>query len=110
MPVAAKLVELLKFASPVRWNVLFVEPCSPGQVPVASVVQPTPVLGGKPWRRPLPAASTPLSRRFANVGSRPWSTYLCTMSCLRPSDANRIALSALPAVDAARAVDRAAEP
>ncbi len=26
----AKLVELLKFPSPVRWKVLFVEPCSPG--------------------------------------------------------------------------------
>ena len=37
MPVAAKLVELLKSPSPVRWKVLLVEPCSPGQVPVASV-------------------------------------------------------------------------
>src|SRR5512146_528189 len=27
-------VELLKFDSPVRWNVLLVEPCSPGYVPV----------------------------------------------------------------------------
>jgi hypothetical protein len=52
MPLAAKLVLLLKM-SPVRWNVLFVDPCSPGQVPVASVYQPTPVFGGKPCVRPF---------------------------------------------------------
>ena len=45
---AAKLVRLLKLDSPVRWKVLLVEPCSLGQVPVASVYQPTPVFGGKP--------------------------------------------------------------
>src|SRR5882672_2523351 len=34
--------------SPVRWKVLFVEPCSAGYVPVAIVYQPTPVFGGNP--------------------------------------------------------------
>src|SRR5512138_1372789 len=52
MPVAEKDVRLLK-ASPERKNVLLVEPCSPGHVPVASVYQPTPVLGGKACTRPL---------------------------------------------------------
>src|SRR5215475_747761 len=52
MPVVANDVELLNDASPVRWNVLFVEPCSPGHVPVANVYQPTPVLGGNAWTRP----------------------------------------------------------
>src|SRR5512135_2198733 len=49
---AEKEVRLLN-ASPLRKNVLLVEPCSPGQVPVASVNQPTPVLGGKACVRPL---------------------------------------------------------
>jgi hypothetical protein len=70
MPVVAKLVELLKFPSPVRWKVLFVEPCSPGQVPVESVYQPTPVLGGKPWIRPL-SPLMPLRIRSRMVGSEP---------------------------------------
>src|SRR2546422_784012 len=34
-------------------NVLLVLPCTPGQAPVAIVYQPCPVLGGKPWVRPL---------------------------------------------------------
>ncbi len=46
-PFVEKLVVLSKFV-PVRWNVLFVEPCSPGHVPVARVCQPTPVFGGNP--------------------------------------------------------------
>ena len=50
---APRLVRLKKLPSPVRWNVLFVDPCSPGQVPVASVYQPTPVFGGKACLRPL---------------------------------------------------------
>ena len=46
-------------AAPVRWNVLFVEPCSPGHVPDASVYHPTPVFGGNPCVSPL----TPLTPR-----------------------------------------------
>ena len=52
-PGAAKLVELLKLGSVSRWNVLFVEPCTPGHAPVARVAQPTPVFGGKPCVSPL---------------------------------------------------------
>src|ERR1700760_2930400 len=34
-------------------NVLLVLPWTPGPAPVASVYQPWPVFGGKPWVRPL---------------------------------------------------------
>ena len=75
MPVVAKLVELLKLPSPVRWKVLFVEPCSPGQVPVESVYQPTPVFGGKPWSRPFwpltPSRMSCLHRRHGALPGVP---------------------------------------
>ena len=41
--------------SPVRWNVLFVEPCEDGHAPVASDAQPTPVFGGKRLEQAVPA-------------------------------------------------------
>ncbi len=72
MPVVAKLVELLKFPSPMRWKVLFVEPCSPGHVPVESVYQPTPVLGGKPGVSPFLPTTPFFIKRFI-VGMRPLS-------------------------------------
>src|SRR5205814_7426617 len=50
--------------SPVRKNVLFVEPFSPGYAPVAIVYHPTPVLGGKACTIPF-APSTPAFRRAA---------------------------------------------
>ncbi len=53
IPVVANEVRLLKLPSPMRWKVLLVDPCSPGHVPEASVYQPTPVLGGKPWSSPF---------------------------------------------------------
>ena len=34
-------------------NVLLVLPWTPGHAPVARVYQPCPVLGGKPWVKPL---------------------------------------------------------
>src|SRR5512146_354262 len=64
---AEKEVRLLN-VSPVRKKVLLVEPCSPGQVPVASVNQPTPVLGGKACVRPL-SPITPLAIRLVEVGT-----------------------------------------
>ncbi len=63
-PVVAKLVRLLKVPSPIRWNVLFIDPCSPGYVPVARVDQPTPVFGGKAWINPL-SPRTPFASRSA---------------------------------------------
>jgi hypothetical protein len=86
MPGVAKLVELLKFPSPVRWNVLFVEPCSPGHVPVESVYQPTPVFGGKPWRRPFSPLS-PWAISCFIVGMAPSLAYLSTRSGRMPSAA-----------------------
>jgi hypothetical protein len=41
---------------PDLWNVLLVEPWTPGQAPVASVYQPAPVFGGAWVSRPLPEA------------------------------------------------------
>src|ERR671924_1453077 len=51
-PAPEKLVRFEKL-SPVRWNVLFVEPCSPGYAPVAIVYHPTPVFGGNACSIPL---------------------------------------------------------
>ena len=86
MPVVAKLVELLKFPSPARWNVLFVEPCSPGHVPVESVYQPTPVLGGKPWSSPF-SPLRPCAMSWRIVGMAPCFAYLSTRSGRMPSAA-----------------------
>ena len=50
------------------WNVLLVEPWTPGQAPVASLYQPAPVFGGAWVSRPLPAAFAPFLRNVAIVG------------------------------------------
>ncbi len=85
-----KLTRLLK-TSPVRWNVLLVDPCSLGQVPLASVYQPTPVLGGKAGCKPL-FPFTPLFIRSLKVGMMPSAAYLSTRSGRMPSDAKKITL------------------
>src|SRR6266516_489166 len=82
-------------ASPLRWNVLFVEPCSPGYVPVAIVYQPTPVFGGKAWVIPF-CPSTPAARSAAYVGMAPASAYFAIRSGRMPSDENNKAFFALP--------------
>jgi hypothetical protein len=46
-------------AAPLRWNVLFVEPWTPGHAPVARLYQPAPVFGGAWVRSPLPVAFVP---------------------------------------------------
>src|SRR3954465_13936360 len=56
---------------PLMWNVLLVEPWTPGQAPVARLYQPAPVLGGASVRSPFPAAVVPFLRKEAIVGSRP---------------------------------------
>ncbi len=63
-------VRLLKL-SPLRKNVLLVEPCSLGQVPVASVYQPAPVFGGNACWSPF-CPRTPWSISDAYVGIAPW--------------------------------------
>src|SRR3954466_15582834 len=52
LPWKANDVDLSKVCR-VSKNVLLVLPWTPGHAPVASVYQPWPVLGGKPWVRPL---------------------------------------------------------
>ena len=53
---------------PLTWNVLFVEPCTPGHAPVASVNQPAPVFGGAWVSRPLSDAYAPCSSRSRKPG------------------------------------------
>src|SRR4029453_4927282 len=88
-PVDEKLVARGEWV-PVWWKVLLGEPCLPGQAPVASVYQPTPVLGGKPWVRPL-RPWTP--RRFSSrrFGMAPLAANRSTRSGRMQSAANRIA-------------------
>src|SRR5215218_6525496 len=88
-PGDVKLVAREK-SVPVWWKVLLVEPCWPGQAPVASVYQPAPVLGGKPWVRPL-RPWTP--RRFSSrrLGMAPPAANRSTRSGRMPSAENRIA-------------------
>ena len=70
---------------PLMWNVLFVEPWTPGHAPVASEYQPAPVFGGASVRMPLPLACVPFLRNDAIVGMRPWAAYFATMSWRMPS-------------------------
>src|SRR5215212_3650398 len=88
-PVDVKLVAREK-SVPVWWKVLLVEPCWLGQAPVAREYQPTPVLGGKAWVRPL-RPWTP--RRFSSrrLGMAPPAAKRSTRSGRMPSAANRIA-------------------
>ena len=94
---------------PLMWNVLFVEPWTPGQAPVARVYQPAPVFGGAWVRRPPPVAEAPFLRKSAIVGMTPWPAYFWTRSWRRPSDAKKTALSvgafALPAAFVAPEAD-----
>src|SRR6266508_1623167 len=109
IPAAENEVELLKLLSPVRWNVLFVEPCSPGYVPVAIVYQPTPVFGGKAWVIPF-CPSTPAARSAAYVGIAPASAYFAIRSGRMPSDEYSKAFEALPTPVACFAAPAPCEP
>ena len=44
--LASKAAVRLPNGWPLTWNVLLVEPCTPGQAPVARLYQPAPVFGG----------------------------------------------------------------
>ena len=59
---------------PLMWNVLFVEPWTPGHAPVARLYQPAPVFGGAWVSRPLRCASVPFRRNEVIVGSSPFAT------------------------------------
>src|SRR5688572_5244449 len=78
---------------PLMWNVLFVEPWTPGQAPVANVYQPEPVFGGAWVSRPLPEAIAPDRMNEFIVGMRPCRAYLRTRSWRSPSEAKNTAES-----------------
>jgi len=67
----SKAATRLVNGAPLVAKVLFVEPATPGQAPVARVYQPAPVLGGACVSRPLPDALTPLRNRPRMVGIEP---------------------------------------
>src|SRR5262245_59473681 len=69
-PAPENDVRLLN-VSPERKNVLFVDPCSDGYVPVAIEYQPTPVFGGNDWSMPL-------------LPTAPWSINDCRWAWRRP--------------------------
>ena len=83
---------LLANVPPLMWNVLFVEPWTPGHAPVAREYQPAPVLGGASVRRPLPVAWAPFLRNDAIVGMRPWAAYFATRSWRMPSATKKTAV------------------
>src|SRR5919108_206382 len=76
---------------PLTWKVLLVEPCTPGQAPVARVYQPAPVFGGAWVSSPFPDALTPFPRNSRIVGMTPWSAYRLTRSWRSPSEAKNSA-------------------
>ena len=71
---ALKALVLLPNGWPLTWNVLFVDPWTPGHAPVARLYQPAPVFGGAWVSRPPPEADDPFFRSSANAGRslRPW--------------------------------------
>src|SRR4051794_29819373 len=92
--LAAKAAVLLAKVPPLMWNVLLVEPWTPGHAPVARLYQPAPVFGGASVRRPFPAADVPFLRNEPIVGSRPWAAYLATRSWRMPSATKKTAVPA----------------
>ena len=78
-------------AEPLMWNVLFVEPWTPGHAPVARLYQPAPVFGGACVSMPLPEAFVPFFRKSAIVGISPWAAYFSTRSWRMPSAAKNTA-------------------
>ena len=91
-PGSNAAVRLVPNGSPFLWNVLLVEPVTPGHAPVAIVYQPAPVLGGAWVSMPSPRALTPFLRNFRIVGITPWSAYFSTRSWRMPSEAKKTAL------------------
>ena len=79
--------------SPFLWNVLLVEPWTPGHAPVASVNQPAPVFGGACVIRPWSEARAPCLSSSRKPGVTPWSAYFSTDCCIRPSEAKNRNLS-----------------
>ena len=103
-PGSKAAVRAVPNASPFLWNVLLVDPWTPGQAPVARVYQPAPVFGGACVSRPFPVALIPDLRNPAIVGITPAAAYFSTMSWRMPSAAKNTALPGVfrPCREAAR--------
>ena len=68
-PASKAVVRFGPKTAPFLWNVLLVEPWTPGHAPVASEYQPAPVFGGAWVRMPLPVALVPWRRNEFIVGA-----------------------------------------
>ncbi len=84
---------LLANGWPLTWNVLFVEPWTPGHAPVVSVNHPAPVFGGDCVSSPLSDALAPFFSRSRKPGTTPCFAYASTASWRMPSDAKNNNLS-----------------
>ena len=60
---------------PLTWNVLFVDPATPGHAPVVSVNHPAPVFGGACVSSPLSDALAPFFNRSRKPGTTPCFAY-----------------------------------
>ena len=80
------------YGEPLMWNVLLVEPCTPGHAPVASVNQPAPVFGGACVSSPWSDAYAPRWSSSRKPGVTPSSEYFSTASWRRPSEAKNSSL------------------
>src|SRR3954447_9644650 len=90
--LGANAAVLLANVPPLMWNVLVVEPWTPGQAPVARLYQPAPVFGGASVRSPFPAAVVPFLRNAPIVGIRPCAAYFATRSWRMPSATKKTAV------------------
>src|SRR3954447_19219240 len=77
--------ELAK-VEPLMWNVLFVDPCTPGQAPVVRLNHPAPVFGGACVSRPWSDAYAPCLSRSLKPGTEFPLAYCSIASWRIPSD------------------------
>jgi hypothetical protein len=80
------------------WNVLFVEPWTPGHAPVASEYHPAPVFGGACVSSPSPDAFVPNRYKRFIVENNP--VYFGMRSWRRPSAAKNTAFGVLALIGA----------
>ena len=80
------------YAVLLMWNVLFVDPCTPGHAPVASVNQPAPVFGGACVSSPWSDAYAPRLSSLRKPGVTPSSENSSTAPGVRPSEAKNSSL------------------
>ncbi len=67
-PAVPSAEVLLANGWPLTWNVLFVEPATPGHAPVVSVNHPAPVFGGACVEQPVVGRLGPVLQQVAEAG------------------------------------------